>query len=75
MPNIKPASEIFKNEVFIEKSLNLYDNVYNDLFNKDYFESEANNIVDILKVLPATVLKESKEAIIKYLKETGFPVV
>jgi DNA repair exonuclease SbcCD nuclease subunit len=75
LPNIKPASEIFKNEVFIEKSLNLYDNVYNDLFNKDYFESEANNIVDILKVLPATVLKESKEAIIKYLKETGFPVV
>lgn len=71
LPNVKPASEIFKNEVFIEKSLNLYDNVYNDLFNKDYFESEANDIIDILKVLPATVLKESKESIIKYLKEIG----
>lgn len=71
LPNVKPASEIFKNEVFIESGINLYSNKYNDLFNQDYFEAEANNIEEILKVLPATVLKESKEAVIKYLKMQG----
>jgi DNA repair exonuclease SbcCD nuclease subunit len=71
LPNTKPASEIFKNEVFTEAAVNLYSNKYNDLFNQDYFEAEANDIKDILNVLPATVLKESKEAVIKYLKDQG----
>ena len=56
---------------FGEQNLNLYDNKYNELFNKEYFESEANNILEILDVLPVTVAKESKEAVIDYLKESG----
>ena len=71
LPNTKKASEIFKNEIFGEQNLNLYDNKYNELFNKEYFESEANNILEILDVLPVTVAKESKEAVIDYLKESG----
>jgi DNA repair exonuclease SbcCD nuclease subunit len=71
LPGTKLASEIFKNEVFTEQNLNLYDNKYNNLFNKDYFESEVNNILEILQILPVTVLPESKKTIKEYLKEHG----
>lgn len=73
LPNVKPAKEIFKDEVFDNRSINLYDNNYNDLFNEEYFASEASDIFSILNsdILPVTVNKESKDAIRRYLKEQG----
>lgn len=73
LPNVKPAKEIFKDEVFDNRSINLYDNNYNDLFNEEYFASEASDIFSILSsnILPVTVNKESKDAIRRYLKEQG----
>jgi DNA repair exonuclease SbcCD nuclease subunit len=74
LPGVKPAEAIFKNEVFTEARLDLYSNKYNDLFNKDYFESSANNILDIINELPQTVSEDSKITIIKHLKESGVTV-
>lgn len=73
LPNVKPAKEIFKDEVFDNRSINLYDNNYNDLFNEEYFASEASDIFSILNsdILPVTVNKASKDAIKRYLKEQG----
>ena len=71
LPGARPASEIFRNEVFDEAAFNLYDNKYNDLFNKDYFEDAASDIFAILGVLPSTVSKRSKDAVVKYLKTKG----
>lgn len=73
LPNVKPAKEIFKDEVFDNRSIDLYNNNYNELFNEDYFASEASDIFSIISsnILPATVNKESKDAIKRYLKEQG----
>jgi len=73
LENVKPAKEIFKDEVFETAKLNLYDNKYNELFNKDYFEDNASDILSILNsnILPVTVNKESKDAIKRYLKSQG----
>jgi len=73
LPNVKPAAEIFRNEAFETAKLNLYDNKYNELFNKDYFEDNASDILSILNsnILPVTVNNDSKEAIKRYLKSQG----
>lgn len=71
LKNVLPADKLFKNEVFLEKSFNLYDNDYNDLFNNDFFMSEANDIFEIINSLPALATDQSKNAVIKYLKNYG----
>jgi predicted phosphodiesterase len=71
VPNVMPAEKVFKNEVFSERSLNLYSNEFNSLFSGDTEEKDLYDIESILEDLPPTVLKKSKEEVIKFLKAKG----
>lgn len=71
LKNVLPAEKLFKNEAFLEKSFNLYDNDYNDLFNEDFFKSETNDVFEIISSLPALATEQSKNAVVKYLKSYG----
>lgn len=65
LPNVKPAKEVFKNEVFLDKTgiYNFYSKDYNELFATDFFESETTDFGEMIEELPETVFKESKKAI------------
>lgn len=71
LPNVEPADRVFSNTAFTSTSLDLYKNKYNDLFNEDYFKSKSFDVYKMIDSLPPTVMKESKQYLIKRLKEFG----
>ena len=71
LPGVASAEDIFTSASMMEAGFNHFDNKYNDVFNKDYFESKSINIYNIVDNLPPTVYTMSKEYIVGYLKGLG----
>jgi DNA repair exonuclease SbcCD nuclease subunit len=72
LPNVLDPKQIFKNKVFSDSSLNLYDNNLGSLFKEDSFNYDSYNMEEILASLPPTVNKESKEEVLRFLKQKGW---
>lgn len=71
LPDVEPASVIFKDQVFSRDPDTLYNNSYSSLFSDLSEDREYASIFDILNDLPPDVDDESVERILKYLSEQG----
>lgn len=72
LPDVKQAVEVFKNEAFLDNTVDFYKKDFDGMFTDDYFNNNATNLSEIVESLPATVFETSKEAVKKYLKTQGF---
>lgn len=71
LPNVLRAEDVFKNSVFVGDSINLYNNKYSSLFNKNHFSKSSVDVFGIIESLPPTVSAGSIKHIKRKLKEAG----
>lgn len=71
LPNVLRAEDVFKNSVFVGDSINLYNNKYSSLFNKNHFSKSSVDVIGIIESLPPTVSAGSIKHIKRKLKEAG----
>jgi DNA repair exonuclease SbcCD nuclease subunit len=71
LPGVEAAENVFRNDVFLETVLDLYNNSYNKVFNEAYFNSEAQDVFKIINELPLLVTDKSKETILAFLINQG----
>lgn len=72
LPNAKQSVDVFKNEAFIDNTVDFYKKGYGDLFTDEYFKSKSTKLSDLIEELPATVFETSKEEIKKFVRSHGF---